>query len=74
MAKGEPDEKVDEDTYFSTMQILGATKAQRNAVRALVEGRPDNARKTLTNLLEKAGLEPEFSAGGQLIALKWPDY
>lgn len=74
MAQGEPDKRVDEAAYFSTMRILGGTIAQTNAIRNIVNGRPENARKALTGLLEKAGLEPQFSAGGQLISLNWPDY
>ena len=74
LAAGEADRKVDADNYFTALQILGATGAQRNAIRAVVEGRPDDPRKALTSLLEKAGLEPQFSAGGQLISLGWPDY
>ena len=68
------DGKVDAKLYFLTMQLLGATKAQRDMVRSLVEDELDDPRNALTQLLEKAGLAPEFNANGQLIKLDWPDY
>ena len=73
-AKGNDARKVTLTTYFATLQILGATPAQIRHIERVVDGRPGNARKALTDLLDAAGLDPQFSAGGQLISLDWPDY
>lgn len=73
-AGGNDARQVNLTTYFATLQILGATPAQRRSIERIVEGQPDDPRKALTTLLEKAGLTPEFSAGGELISLDWPDY
>ncbi len=66
--------RIDADLYFTTMQLAGATGAQRRQIRRIVEDKQANPREALTKLLEDADLNPQFSAGGQLISLDWPDY
>ena len=56
------------------MQLLGAAPAQRERIRAIVEDELDKPRTALRELLEDAGLEPQFNESGQLRALDWPDY
>ena len=73
-ADGASDKRVDMEAYFTVMDMLGATKGQQKTIRAVVDGKPSNPRKALTDMLEAAGLDPKFSAGGQLVSLDWPDY
>lgn len=68
------EKKIDADLYFNTMQLAGATGGQRRQIRRIVEDKQDDPRAALTKLLEDSGLNPQFSSGGQLIALDWPDY
>lgn len=68
------DMAVNKTMYFTTMQLLGATRADRNRIRKLVEDDLDDPRKALTDLLESADLNPEFDKSGKLVKLDWPDY
>lgn len=72
-ASRSPSNLIDKKVYFTTLQLLGATPAQRERIRAIVEDELSQPRKALTDLLESAGLEPKF-ASGRLVSLKWPDY
>ncbi|WP_143435393.1 hypothetical protein [Henriciella aquimarina] len=66
--------QVDADLYFSTVQLLGVRRSQRDMLREIVEEELDNPRKALTDLLDAAGLDPQFNDKDQLIKLNWPDY
>ena len=68
------DKTIDKQVYFTAMQLLGAAPAQRERIRAIVEDELDKPRTALRELLEDAGLEPQFNESGQLRALDWPDY
>lgn len=72
-ASRSPSKVIDKKVYFTTLQLLGATPAQREKIRTIVEDKLDEPRKALTELLESAGLNPQFS-GGRLVSLDWPDY
>ncbi|MEQ9315967.1 MAG: hypothetical protein RLN72_08940, partial [Henriciella sp.] len=68
------DMAVNKTLYLTTMQLLGATRADRTRIRKLVEDELDDPRDALTELLETAGLNPEFDESGKLVKLDWPDY
>jgi hypothetical protein len=68
------DGTLDKQVYFTTLQLLGATAGQREQIRAIVEDELPQPRESLKALLEAAGLNPQLSDTGQLIALDWPDY
>lgn len=68
-----PGKVIDKKVYFTTLQLLGATPAQRERIRAIVEDELPQPRKALTELLQTSGLEPKF-ASGRLVSLNWPDY
>ena len=42
--------------------------------RPFVEDELDDPKQALTELLEKAGLNPQFDLKGKLVSLDWPDY
>lgn len=68
------DKAITKPLYFTTMQLLGATGADRKRIRSIVEDKQDNPRKALTELLETAGLDPEFDGKGNLVKMNWPVY
>lgn len=68
------DAQIDKALYFTTMQLFGATQADRSRIRKFVEDELDDPRKALTELLESAGLNPQFDTDGTLQSLDWPDY
>lgn len=66
--------RVNESLYFTTMQLFGATRANRNKIRAIVEEELDDPAEALADMLESAGLEPEFDGKGNLVKMNWPVY
>ncbi|MGB3624278.1 MAG: hypothetical protein WA989_00520 [Henriciella sp.] len=68
------DTEINRTLYFTTMQLLGATRAERTRIRDIVEEDLDDPREALTELLKTAGLNPQFDADGTLVKLDWPDY
>ncbi|MEM5518720.1 hypothetical protein WNY37_17310 [Henriciella sp. AS95] len=66
--------RINETLYFTTMQLFGSTRAQRDKIRTIVEDELDDPAAALTDLLESAGLEPEFDGKGNLVKMNWPVY
>ncbi|RIJ23595.1 hypothetical protein D1224_04845 [Henriciella barbarensis] len=68
------DHVIDKQVYFTALQLMGATPGQRERIRAIVEDELSQPRRALSELLQDAGLEPQFTANGQFRSMEWPDY
>jgi hypothetical protein len=68
------DHVIDKQVYFTSLQLMGATPRQRERIRAIVEDELSQPRRALRDLLQDAGLEPQFTANGQFRTMEWPDY
>lgn len=68
------DHVIDKQVYFTALQLMGATPGQRERIRAIVEDELSEPRRALRDLLQDAGLQPQFTANGQFRSMDWPDY
>ncbi|MCH2458243.1 MAG: hypothetical protein MK186_09340 [Henriciella sp.] len=68
------DHVIDKQVYFTALQLMGATPGQRERIRAIVEDELSEPRRALRELLQDAGLGPQFTANGQFRSMEWPDY
>ncbi len=68
------DRVIDKQVYFTSLQLMGATPGQRERIRAIVEDELSQPRRALRELLQDAGLQPQFTANGQFRSMGWPDY
>lgn len=68
------DHVIDKQVYFTSLQLMGATPRQRERIRAIVEDELGQPRRALRDLLQDAGLQPQFTANGQFRSMDWPDY